>query len=324
MIRISQPLCFSEIGQKSNQEDSLFPQHANTNSRIFILCDGMGGHEKGEVASSIAANALGAFLENVKGAISEKIFNDALDYAYNSLDEIKCDSGKTPGTTMTCLCFNDDSYLVAHIGDSRIYHIRPALYSQSNKRGGILYQTSDHSLVNDLLKAGELTEDEAKSYPQKNIITRAMQPHLDKRYKADIFTLNDIANGDYFFLCCDGILEQITNEILCEILSDDGASNQEKLQRIKHICDGKTKDNYTCWLIQVDSASIVKQSDVTPVIRADFENEDSNQHLDTVDQNKAKGKKAASKGKLCQSVKSLPRRFANRITSMLSLKNKAK
>ncbi len=238
----------------------------------------MGGHENGEVASRTAATALGNYLsEHSKdgSGIDEPAFQDALAHAYDALDEIDTQSDKKPGTTMTCLCINNDSYLVAHIGDSRIYHVRPSLFDAKSKRGGILYQSSDHSLVNDLLKAGELTEEEARNFPQKNIITRAMQPHLTKRYNADIYTFDDICEGDYLFLCCDGVLEQLSNETLCEILSDNRLTDKQKLKQIKETCDGKTRDNYTCWLIPIDKVNIIKDSNnerlSSNVIQADTE-----------------------------------------------------
>ena len=157
---------------------------------------------------------------------------------------------------------------------SRIYHIRPSLYNFNTKRGGILYQSSDHSLVNDLLKAGELTEDEAKDFPQKNIITRAMQPHLAKRYKADVYTFDDIQGGDYFFMCSDGILERLSNEALCEILAQDNLSDELKLAKIKSICENKTKDNYTCWLIPIDKTNVKEtNSKNTQIIQAIEEGE---------------------------------------------------
>ena len=122
----------------------------------------------------------------------------------------------------------------------------------ANGRLGIIYQSSDHSLVNDLLKAGELTEEEAINFPQKNIITRAMQPNLEHRYKADVFSFSDIQSGDYFFLCSDGVLEQLTNERLCDILSDNSTTDEEKLEAIRQVCYDKTKDNFTCYLIPID------------------------------------------------------------------------
>lgn len=255
MIKIRKPLCFTEIGQKDNQEDYLYPSHANTNTRVFIMCDGMGGHDNGEVASMTAGSTLGDYLSSCS-MVDIPTFETGLAKAYDALDNIDTNSMKKPGTTMTCLCLNDDNYLVAHIGDSRIYHIRPSLYNAEKKRGGILYQSSDHSLVNDLLKAGELSEEEARDFPQKNIITRAMQPHLPKRYKADVYTFDDIQGGDYFFLCSDGVLEQLSNEELCEILAQENLSDERRLAKIKSICENKTKDNYTCWLIPIDKANV--------------------------------------------------------------------
>ncbi len=256
-ITIRQPHTFSEIGRKDNQEDNVYPsaQDLNTENRFFILCDGMGGHDNGEVASDTVCHALGHYFETnmpADGIVTTDYFKEALAYAYDELDKKDNGSVKKMGTTMTCLYLHKKGYLVAHIGDSRIYHVRPANTDLTNGRLGIIYQSSDHSLVNDLLKAGELTEEEAVNFPQKNIITRAMQPNLERRYKADVFSFSDIQSGDYFFLCSDGVLEQLTNERLCEILSDTSVTDNEKLESIRQVCYDKTKDNYTCYLIPID------------------------------------------------------------------------
>ena len=280
MIEIRQPLSFSEIGRKDNQEDYLYPQHADTNTRVFILCDGMGGHDNGEVASKTAATVLGDYLSQFK-YIDIPTFEAGLANAYDALDEIDTHSARKPGTTMTCLCLNKNNYLVAHIGDSRIYHIRPSLFNPETGRGGILYQSSDHSLVNDLLKSGEITEEEACNFPLKNIITKAMQPHLEHRYKADVYEFNDIAPGDYFFLCSDGVLEQLNNEQLCKILASSDLSDVEKLSAIKSKCDSLTHDNYTCWLIPLNKVKIEGNQNNSGVIVAT-----ANQNCDGPDANK--------------------------------------
>ena len=256
-ITIRQPLTFSEIGRKDNQEDNVYPSGKNLtiDNRFFVLCDGMGGHDNGELASDTVCHALGNYFEtNVPndGIITADYFKEALAYAYDELDKQDNGAVKKMGTTMTCLYLHKKGYLVAHIGDSRIYHLRPANTDLANGRLGIIYQSSDHSLVNDLLKAGELTEEEAINFPQKNIITRAMQPNLERRYKADVFSFSDIQSGDYFFLCSDGVLEQLTNERLCDILSDNSTTDEEKLEAIRQVCYDKTKDNYTCYLIPID------------------------------------------------------------------------
>ncbi len=256
IIKIRQPQWLSEIGRKDNQEDFLWPNPSSTDAdnSIFLMCDGVGGHEKGEVASETAATALGLYLRNhfsSTNVVTADMFNEALAYAYDELDKVDTGAERKMGTTMTCLVLHRGGALIAHIGDSRIYHIRPSLAGKN--RSGIIYQTTDHSLVNDLLRIGELTEDEVADFPQKNVITRAMQPHLERRYKADIYNIGDINAGDYFFLCSDGILEQLTNDTLGQILADNSLDDRGKIDAIKTVCYGKTRDNYTCWLIPIDS-----------------------------------------------------------------------
>lgn len=256
-INIRQPKCFSEIGRKDNQEDYLWPQPQTVSSRnhVFLMCDGVGGQDKGEVASETAATALGTYLTEHQpkdGEVTKALFEEALAYAYDALDKVDTAGEGKMATTMTCLVLHSGGALVAHIGDSRVYHIRPSLADEEG-RSGIIYQSADHSLVNDLLRAGELTEEEAAVYPHKNIITRAMQPHLERRYKADIYNISDVQPGDYFFLCSDGVLEQLSNDMLGAILSDDTLDDEGMIQAIKQVCDGRTRDNNTCWLIPVDS-----------------------------------------------------------------------
>ena len=263
-ITIRQPLWFTEIGSKDNQEDFLWPnpQKANDRQRVFVLCDGVGGQDCGEIASETAATALGVYITSHRskdGGFSEKLFNEALSYAYDELDK-KDDPSlqRKMGTTMACLVFHRGGVLAAHIGDTRIYHIRPSLANTENGLSGIIYQSADHSLVNDLLRAGELTDEEARNFTQKNVITRAMQPKLERRYKAEIYNIDDVQEGDFFFICCDGVLEQLSNEKLGAIIAEESFNDEDKIAAIKSVCDGKTKDNYTCWLIPVDN--VVRES----------------------------------------------------------------
>lgn len=256
IIKIRQPLSFSEIGRKDNQEDYLWPQPETVTkaNRVFLMCDGVGGQDSGEVASQTAATALGEYITahpTTDGIFTKAMFEEALAYGYDELDKVDTGAFRKMGTTMTCLVLHRGGALVAHIGDSRVYHIRPSLADEDG-RSGIIYQSADHSLVNDLLRAGEITEEEAIDFPQKNVITRAMQPHLERRYKADILNIDDVQAGDYFFLCCDGVLEHLTNDMLGAILSDENLDDQGKINAIKEVCDGRTRDNYTCWLIPID------------------------------------------------------------------------
>lgn len=251
-FKLDKPLAFTEIGQKTNNEDRISPdvERLTPNIRCFVLCDGMGGHEQGEVAAEIVATTLRPALLDSRtdpDIITRQRFNAALSKAYDALDEkMTFTTELRPGTTMTCLYMAANGVLAAHIGDSRIYQVRPGK--------GVVFRTSDHSLVNELVKIGELTEEEAKTFSRRNVITRAMQPKLDIRYKADIELLTDVQAGDYFFMCSDGVLENIDDETLVDILSA-GGRDENKFNTIREKCLGKTRDNYTCILIPVVSVS---------------------------------------------------------------------
>lgn len=255
-IRIRQPQCFSEIGRKDNQEDFLWPLPGDVSAEnnIFLMCDGVGGQDHGEVASRTAASAIGTYLSTharEDRQITKALLAEALSCGYDALDRADADGKSKMATTMTCLALHAGGAMMAHIGDSRVYHVRPSL-ADRNGRTGIIYQSADHSLVNDLLRAGEITEEEAVNYPHKNVITRAMQPHAERRPKADVYNADDVQAGDYFFLCSDGVLEQLTNDALGQILADTSLDDTGKIKAIKAVCDGRTRDNYTCWLIPID------------------------------------------------------------------------
>ena len=256
-IKIRKPIGFSEIGKKENQEDAVWPRFEATgeNQKVIILCDGMGGHAHGEVASQTMAQALGQALTEKTAeneAVTDDIFQAALSAGYDALDAADTDDGERKmGTTLTCVCFGPAGCLAAHIGDSRIYQIRPGK--------GIVYQSSDHSWVNMMVKLGEMTPQEAAHHPRRNVILRACQPHAEKRAQAEIHHLENIKGGDYFFLCCDGILEQLSDVRLFEILSMD-VDDEKKLALIKEECYGKTRDNFTCYLIPVDEVTGAEQA----------------------------------------------------------------
>ena len=264
MITIRKPLSFSRIGRKSNQEDCIYPAHLSSFDSVFILCDGMGGHERGEVAASTVAETMGAELAEAarNGTyIDPTVFCRSLGTAYDALDRLPVDDPKRkPGTTLTCLCLNRESYLAAHIGDSRIYHVRPSLFDPVSSELGIIYRSEDHSLVRQLVRAGQITEEEARTHPRRNVITRAMQPQLATRFNATVLESDDILPGDYFFLCSDGVLEQLSDRRLCEILAEPGLTDAERLDAILAECDRGTNDNHTCILVPIEDVTTARRS----------------------------------------------------------------
>lgn len=246
-----------ECGQRKDfdgnphQEDSIYPpSNSNDDSdRLFIVCDGMGGHDCGEVASSIVCESLTKSLgNNLDGSFDQKIFKDALANAYAELDKVDNGSSKKMGTTLAFLRLHDHGALIAHIGDSRVYHIRPGIDGETTK---ILSKTEDHSLVNELVKIGELTQEEAKNSKSKNVITRAMQPNTE-RCKADIFETTDILPGDYFYLCSDGMLEQMEDDAIRNIFSNAGGDIEEKTRILKE-ATFENKDNHSAIVVKIVS-----------------------------------------------------------------------
>ena len=242
-----------ELGQRANQEDSLFPAlgKSTPDYRLFVLCDGMGGHEKGEVASAtvcetISSTILSAW--NPNEALSDELFLQALSAAYDALDAKDNGEERKMGTTLTFLCLHANGATVAHIGDSRVYQLRPA---SKKSPARIVFRTQDHSLVNDLVKIGEITEEEAKHHPQKNVITRAMQPCQEHRAKADIAHLTDIQPGDYFYMCSDGMLEEASDENILNIITKSNVTDEQKLEMLRQVTEDN-KDNHTAHLIHID------------------------------------------------------------------------
>ncbi len=242
-----------ELGARDNQEDSLFPAFGtlSENDRLFIVCDGMGGHSDGEVASKTVCETMSDYImKNVadqEGEFTDEDFKDALNAAYLELDAKDNGAEKKMGTTLTFLKLHSQGATIAHIGDSRVYHIRPG---KDNNDTQILFQTLDHSLVNDLVKIGEMTPEEAKTSRQKNIITRAMQPNGEHRHRADIYHTVDIKPGDYFMLCSDGILEQMEDDNIKFIFSEKAGNDENKVDMIINLTENN-RDNHTAIIVRI-------------------------------------------------------------------------
>ncbi len=251
-IKIYQPLAIHELGKRANQEDSIYPVEgkATENDHLFLLCDGMGGHEHGEVASQSICKSLSSFLLQhavASEGLEDKLLSDALAYAYEELDKLAI-AGDTRqmGTTLTLLYFHSNGCTAAHIGDSRIYHLRPSSHT-------ILYKSRDHSLVYDLYQAGELTYEEMKTFPQKNVITRAMIAGDRNHPKPDVIHISDIQPGDYFYICSDGMLEQMEDEELLDVFSANVRDEEKRQMLISETSDNK--DNHSAYIVHIKEVS---------------------------------------------------------------------
>ena len=241
---------------RPHQEDSLFPAYGQQRDtdRLFILCDGMGGHAAGEVASATVCEAMSrsvlGSVPDPEGDFSDENLQTAVDDAFRALAEVAGETEvgeKKMGTTMTFLKFHSQGCTIAHMGDSRVYHIRPG---KGREDSVILFQTSDHSLVNDLIKVGELTPEEARHSRQKNIITRAMQPNPDRQPRADVYHTADIRPGDWFYLCSDGMLEEMDDDNLLFNFSEATGDDANKVKILTQ-ATSQNRDNHTAIIVHV-------------------------------------------------------------------------
>lgn len=247
-ITLNQPYSFCQLGMRDNQEDARFPNEDKPHDwrPFFVVCDGVGGEKKGEVASRIVCEAFANCLAHTDWCndFTNENFKWCLNVAYSALDKESSPENEGMATTMTFMAFHAGGCTVAHIGDSRVYHVRPD--------SGILYRSDDHSLVNALVHSGAITPDEAVGHSRENVITRCMEAAVDKgeRSEATVLRITDIRSGDYFVLCTDGVIHQVSDDRLVEILRDGDVPDKDKCRLLASMSDGSV-DNNTLYMVSV-------------------------------------------------------------------------
>jgi len=226
--------------RKANEDNFL----ADKNRGLFVVADGMGGHEAGELASGIAIKTIDTFLTSEIIAAKK---NSGLCQAIQKANELIYHESKINhscsgmGTTVTAALFIDNILYVAHIGDSRAYLIR---------NNSIQLLTKDHSLVAELLRQGELTESEAYQHPHRNILTRALGTERD--VEIDLAQFN-IKSGDLILLCTDGLYNLVTDEeILQEVNQNSSDLKRSVNQLVKIALERGGADNITVVLVSYD------------------------------------------------------------------------
>jgi protein phosphatase len=241
---ISNLFYLNEQGKRKNVEDTIFPKPdtATTNDKLFIVCDGVGGQAKGEEASRIACEAISEYIYSLgSNDIQEHQIQEAANYATTQMQEYvnQHPEAQQMSTTLTMACINSNEVLVAWCGDSRIYQIR---------KGKVLWQSRDHSLVQQLVDLGEITAEEALNHPKKNIITRSLNANTVS--KTEVHSINNILLGDYILLCTDGILENIEEQAIMTICGPK-QTQPNKAKLFLDYCEGKTQDNFSMYLLEI-------------------------------------------------------------------------
>lgn len=198
----------SHKGMKRSSNEDCYGVVSGCRLRAFVIADGMGGHCAGEVASSLAVEKAGELIKECMDSLCAREVPRILKSVISRINAAVYERSLTDhncfgmGTTIIVALFYDKMLYGGHVGDSRAYVIN----------GGEIKQiTKDHSYVEELLRDGYISEDEAKNHPKRNVITRAIgtMPHVD----ADIFQYEP-EKGDIFLLCTDGLTNMLDDEYI--------------------------------------------------------------------------------------------------------------
>ena len=196
----------SYIGRRENNEDSYIAEKVGGNI-LLAVADGMGGHLAGEVASKKAIEVLKETLEANRFGDPVEILRKAIHRANEEIYKMGHDPDHPEwykmGTTLTATIVRGDTATVGNVGDSRTYLIRD---------GTITRLTKDHSLVQELIDRGEITEEEARKHPQKNIITKALGIEEELKLEPEDIKKIALKPGDYLLLCSDGLSDALTDK----------------------------------------------------------------------------------------------------------------
>jgi protein phosphatase len=240
MLRVVDKAFRTDTGrQRSANEDSFFVRPP-----IFVVADGMGGAQAGEVASKAAADA---FDRDLPAGAPESFLRETIEDANREIHELARDdpSRKGMGTTITAAIVNAEGEEVAigHVGDSRAYRLR----------GGRLERlTRDHSLVEEMRRKGQLTDAQAEEHPQRSIITRALGPEPD--VDVDVQTV-PAKPGDVFLICSDGLTTMLGEEQIAKLLT--GATSMEAATRalVDEANRAGGRDNITALAFRLEDAA---------------------------------------------------------------------
>jgi len=236
MLRVAEHFEKSDTGrQRRANEDSFFVR-----APLFVVADGMGGAQAGEVASRLAAEAFAGGLPD-EGSAEERLA--ARVHAANArIHEVSQEDRALNGmgTTLTAAYLDGEELALAHVGDSRAYLLRD---------GELTRLTRDHTLVEELVRRGELTEQEAAEHPQRSIITRALGPEPD--VDVDLQT-HPVQAGDVVLLCSDGLTGMIGEDDVEEILSRAQSLGDAGRALVHAANEAGGRDNITVVLFRVE------------------------------------------------------------------------
>jgi PPM family protein phosphatase len=249
--------------RRSNEDSYLM------RSPLFMVADGMGGAQAGEIASRMCAEAFAA-ADILHGAPADVLRATIRTANRSILERSRSDPDAAGmGTTVTA-AFMDDSGTIAfaHVGDSRAYMLRD---------GSLQRLSDDHSLVGELVRKGELSETDAEHHPQRSVITRALG--TDESVEVDSFAVR-AQDGDVFLLCSDGLNTMVPEATIADILAGGGAAARIARDLVRAALAGGGEDNVTAIVFRVGEAAAetkaaaAAQDGRTHILPANLDDED--------------------------------------------------
>jgi serine/threonine protein phosphatase PrpC len=239
VLRIAEHWYGSDLGrQRQGNEDNYFVR-----APLFVVADGMGGAQAGEVASEIAAASFEHGLPD-GGTVAEGLARIIEDANRRIHDRSRSEAELAGmGTTVTAAHVGDRRVTIAHVGDSRAYLMRD---------GEVVRLTRDHSLVNELIERGKITEEQAETHPQRSVITRALGPEPNVQVDLESFQAR---SGDVFLVCSDGLTSMIPESRLAPILTRAGSLEEAGRALIDAANEAGGRDNITVVLFRLEEVS---------------------------------------------------------------------
>lgn len=231
--------------RQENQDAYIVKRDTVTEQVICVVCDGMGGPAGGRIASQIAVQVFSEELEKVLvPEMSPEQLREASSYAVSLANQAireaaaEQEAYSNMGTTLVAAVSYPDGVVVTNVGDSRAYHIG---------KEGIRQVTRDHSLVERMVERGDITAEEARRHPNRNLITRALGPDMDAECDGFICPMKE---GEFLLLCTDGLVDTVTDqEMLFEVIH--GGKLSTCLDRLLDISKSRgATDNVTAVLLQ--------------------------------------------------------------------------
>ena len=237
MLRVAEHFERTDTGrQRRGNEDAFYAR-----APLFAVADGMGGAQAGEVASHLAVEVLEQGLPEGAGSVEERLRARVREANTRIMESAGADDARAGmGTTLTVAYVGEDDLTVAHVGDSRLYRLRDGSFERL---------TDDHSLVEELVRQGKLTPEQADEHPQRSIITRALG--AEEGVEADSRTWPG-RDGDVYLICSDGLTSMIPEARVADVLTSAASLAAAGRALIDAANDAGGRDNITVVLFRLE------------------------------------------------------------------------